>query len=125
MFKRRKRLTTKYNAFDRSLEQMKKFEAKYGINSYDFYAGNCDLSQIEESDRYKWELYINSYILCGGNLEQDKAIEDFIKRNNPYEAAESLGLNLQALARYAKEQGKLPDELTEEEVKKFKTKEQA
>ena len=49
-----------------------------------------------------------------------KIVEQYVKKFNPYESRPSIGIDLVALTRYAKENGKVVKELSESEVALFK-----
>lgn len=48
------------------------------------------------------------------------AVLEYIEKYPPYESIKNFGIDIRALSRYADEHGKLPVELTEEEVKQFR-----
>ncbi len=47
-------------------------------------------------------------------------VDNYISKFNPYESKPSIGINLVALTRYAKKNGKTAKELSPEEVSLFK-----
>lgn len=55
----------------------------------------------------------NTYVNC-------KEVDQYISRNNPYEIHPSIGMDLVALTKYAKKCKKLPKQLSETEISKFK-----
>ena len=65
--------------------------------------------------------YASSYI--NGNEQctaKEQVVKKYIELYSPYKSQESLGINLVELTRYAKNVGKQPNELSEEEIAKFK-----
>lgn len=49
-----------------------------------------------------------------------KVVDDYIKQFNPYESRKMIEIDLVALTRYAKSQGKKVSELSEEEISLYR-----
>lgn len=52
---------------------------------------------------------------------KDDKILNYIKQYPPYKSHGDLGIDIRALSRYADEHGKLPADLSKEEIEQFKT----
>lgn len=52
--------------------------------------------------------------------ENRKMVEQYVEAFSPYESRPSIGIDLVALTRYAKQNGKRTDELSEQEIARFK-----
>ena len=65
------------------------------------------------------EFNINGNEQCAAK-EKEQVVKKYIELYSPYKSNESLGINLVELTRYAKKVGKQPNELSEEEIEKFK-----
>ena len=52
--------------------------------------------------------------------ENRKTVEQYVEAFSPYESRPSIGIDLVALTRYAKQNGKKADELNEQEIARFK-----
>lgn len=52
--------------------------------------------------------------------ENRKTVEQYVEMFNPYESRPSIGIDLVALTRYAKQNGKKANELSEKEISLFK-----
>ena len=52
--------------------------------------------------------------------KKDKIAQDFIKEVNPYRKKPSLGIDLRRLSKYAKENNKMVNSLSESELQNFK-----
>ena len=51
-----------------------------------------------------------------------KIVEEYVKNFNPYESRPSIGIDLLALTRYARENNKKLENLSEQEISQFKRK---
>lgn len=56
--------------------------------------------------------------------EQDRIVEEFIQRINPYEKQKPLRFDLRAYARYIQENSIQPEQVTEEMCEQFRLSEQ-
>lgn len=63
---------------------------------------------------------MNGQMMNCKTYENRKKVDNYIEIFNPYESNPSIGIDLVAVSRYAKEIGKKLDELTEQELFMFK-----
>ena len=63
---------------------------------------------------------MNGQMMKCNTYENRKRVEKYLKMFNPYESKPSIGIDLVAVSRYAKEHDKKLDELTEHELVIFK-----
>ena len=74
MKKRKRTVIKEYNALTESEKQMKAFEEKYNVSSNDIMTGNYDknifIDHVNDKDLYLWEMYIRTFLACGGKLNE-------------------------------------------------------
>lgn len=63
---------------------------------------------------------MNGQMMKCNTYSNRKIVDQYVKMFNPYESRPSIGIDLVALTRYAKNNGKTVKELSENEVALFK-----